>query len=49
MMIPDSKRRLQKEYEVLQKFLDDEVDLKETETYTKAAEILTEAKGVLAV
>ncbi|KAM8704924.1 hypothetical protein ACLKA7_009390 [Drosophila subpalustris] len=38
MMIPDSKRRLQKEYDVLEKYLQDEQDLKETEAYTKAAE-----------
>ncbi|KAH8306206.1 hypothetical protein KR018_004125 [Drosophila ironensis] len=47
MMIPDSKRRLQKEYEVLQKYLADEQDLKETEEYTKASEVLGDAKAVL--
>ncbi|XP_023163543.1 tubulin-specific chaperone A [Drosophila hydei] len=47
MMIPDSKRRLQKEFEVLQKYLQDEQDLKETEAYTKAAEMLSEAEAVL--
>ncbi|ALC45509.1 CG1890 [Drosophila busckii] len=47
MMIPDSKRRLEKELEVLQKYLDDEQDLKDSETYTKALEVLTEAKSVL--
>ncbi|KAH8283862.1 hypothetical protein KR054_003765 [Drosophila jambulina] len=47
MMIPDSKRRLQKEFEVLKKYLDDEQDLKETEEYTKASDVLTEAKTVL--
>ncbi|XP_017073301.1 tubulin-specific chaperone A [Drosophila eugracilis] len=44
MMVPDSKRRLQKEYEILEKYLQDEQDLKETEAYTKAAEILKAAK-----
>ncbi|KAH8359299.1 hypothetical protein KR093_005715 [Drosophila rubida] len=47
MMIPDSKRRLQKEYDVLEKYLQDEQDLKENEAYTKAAEVLSEAKTVL--
>ncbi|KAH8338574.1 hypothetical protein KR059_010492 [Drosophila kikkawai] len=46
MMIPDSKRR-QKEFEVLKKYLDDEQDLKEKEEYTKAADVLAEAKTVL--
>ncbi|XP_034485066.1 tubulin-specific chaperone A [Drosophila innubila] len=49
MMIPDSKRRLQKEYDVLAKYLQDEQDLKETEAYTKAAEVLSDAKSVLQV
>ncbi|XP_017122521.1 tubulin-specific chaperone A [Drosophila elegans] len=44
MMVPDSKRRLQKEFEILEKYLSDEQDLKETEAYTKAAEILKAAK-----
>ncbi|EDW14787.1 tubulin-specific chaperone A [Drosophila mojavensis] len=47
MMLPDSKRRLQKEFELLQKFLQDEQDLKETEEYTKAAEMLSEAEAIL--
>ncbi|KAH8383884.1 hypothetical protein KR009_011087 [Drosophila setifemur] len=47
MMIPDSKRRLQKEFEVLEKYLADEEDLKETEAYKKAFEMLSEAKAVL--
>ncbi|KAH8408000.1 hypothetical protein KR222_009992 [Zaprionus bogoriensis] len=47
MMIPDSKRRLQKESELLQKYLDDEQDLKETEAYGKAFEVLSDAKSVL--
>ncbi|EDV92757.1 tubulin-specific chaperone A [Drosophila grimshawi] len=49
MMIPDSKRRLQKEFEVLQKYLQDELDLKETDAYIKASEVLAEAKTVLEV
>ncbi|XP_016979824.1 tubulin-specific chaperone A [Drosophila rhopaloa] len=49
MMVPDSKRRLQKEYEVLEKYLNDEQDLKETEAYTKGAEILKAAKVELDV
>lgn len=47
MMIPDSKRRLQKEFEVLEKYLQDEQDLKETDAYKKAAEVLSDAKSVL--
>lgn len=39
--------RLQKEWEVLKKYLDDEQDLKETEAYTKASEVLTDAQSVL--
>lgn len=39
--------RLQKELEVLKKYLDDEQDLKETEAYTKAFEVLTDAQSVL--
>ncbi|EDW81531.1 uncharacterized protein Dwil_GK12117 [Drosophila willistoni] len=48
MMLPDSKRRLQKEFEVLQKYLEDEQDLKETDAYLKATEVLNDAKSVLA-
>ncbi|XP_068156907.1 tubulin-specific chaperone A [Drosophila tropicalis] len=48
MMLPDSKRRLQKEFEVLQKYLEDEQDLKETDAYLKANEVLNDAKSVLA-
>ncbi|KAH8276119.1 hypothetical protein KR026_000863 [Drosophila bipectinata] len=47
MMVPDSKRRLIREFETLQKFLEDEQDLKETEAYTKAAEVISDAKTVL--
>ncbi|EDX15152.1 tubulin-specific chaperone A [Drosophila simulans] len=47
MMVPDSKRRLQKEYEVLEKYLADEQDLIETDSYKKAAEILKDAKAEL--
>ncbi|XP_017060282.1 tubulin-specific chaperone A [Drosophila ficusphila] len=47
MMVPDAKRRLQKEYEVLEKYLADEQDLKETEEYTKAASFLEAAKAEL--
>lgn len=32
---------------MLKKYLDDEQDLKETEAYTKAADVLGEAKTVL--
>ncbi|XP_030369540.1 tubulin-specific chaperone A [Scaptodrosophila lebanonensis] len=47
MMLPDSKRRLQKEFEVLEKYLQDEKDLNETDAYTKAAEVLKDAKAAL--
>ncbi|KAH8357418.1 hypothetical protein KR084_000828 [Drosophila pseudotakahashii] len=49
MMVPDSKRRLQKEYEILEKYLADEQDLKETEEYTRAAEVLKAAKAELEI
>ncbi|XP_065722434.2 tubulin-specific chaperone A [Drosophila suzukii] len=49
MMVPDSKRRLQKELETLEKYLADELDLKETEEYTKAAEIVKAAKAELEI
>lgn len=38
---------MQKEVEVLKKYLDDEQDLKETEAYTKAFEVLSDAQSVL--
>lgn len=42
-----SFHRLQKEYEVLEKYLADEQDLIETDSYKKAAEILKDAKAEL--
>jgi len=42
-------RRLQKELETLEKYLADELDLKETEEYTKAAEIVKAAKAELEI
>lgn len=39
--------RLQKETEVLEKFLEDEKELQETKEYQTATQILSEAKEVL--
>lgn len=39
--------RLQKEYELLQKFLDEEKDLNETKEYENATQIAKEAKEEL--
>jgi len=48
MMLPDTVRRLQKEFEILDKFLQDEKDLKETKEYAAAAQVLNDAREVLA-
>ncbi|XP_023306671.2 tubulin-specific chaperone A [Lucilia cuprina] len=48
MMLPDSMRRLQKELEVLDKFLQEEKDLEESKEYEAASLVVKEAKEVLA-
>lgn len=46
-MIPDCQRRLSKAYQELQSILDSEEDLKETEEFILASQILEEAKPEL--
>uniref|UniRef100_W8BH23 Tubulin-specific chaperone A n=1 Tax=Ceratitis capitata TaxID=7213 RepID=W8BH23_CERCA len=48
MMLPDTLRRLKKELEVLEKFLGDEEELKETKEYVTATQVVNDAKEVLA-
>ncbi|XP_075146203.1 tubulin binding cofactor A [Haematobia irritans] len=47
MMIPDALRRLTKEAEVLEKFLEDEKELEESKEYQAASQVLAEAKEVM--
>ncbi|XP_013110153.1 tubulin-specific chaperone A [Stomoxys calcitrans] len=47
MMIPDAARRLTKEVEALEKFLEDEKELEESKEYQAASQVLTEAIEVL--
>lgn len=49
MMIPECKRRLAKAFEDLDNIVNNEVDLKETEEYLAAKNILNEAKAHLPV
>lgn len=49
MMIPECKRRLAKAVEDLQKILDNELELKETEEYTAAVTALGDAQDHLPV
>lgn len=44
MMVPDCQRRLAVAYEDLNKILENELDLKETEDYLTAKKVLEEAK-----
>lgn len=44
MMVPDCQRRLAVAYEELNKILESEQDLKESEDYLNAAKVLEEAK-----
>ncbi|XP_011179314.1 tubulin-specific chaperone A isoform X2 [Zeugodacus cucurbitae] len=48
MMLPDTLRRLRKELETLEKFLTEEVELKETKEYETALQIVNDAKEVIA-
>ncbi|XP_043278197.1 tubulin-specific chaperone A [Venturia canescens] len=47
MMVPDCQRRLAKAFEELKKILETEQDLKETEPYTEAEKVLSEASSEL--
>lgn len=48
MMLPDTLRRLRKELETLEKFLTEEVELKETKEYETALQVVNDAKEVIA-
>ena len=46
-MIPDCQRRLSKAYQELKAIIESEIDLKETEEYTLATQILLAAEPEL--
>uniref|UniRef100_D3TQ01 Tubulin-specific chaperone A n=1 Tax=Glossina morsitans morsitans TaxID=37546 RepID=D3TQ01_GLOMM len=47
MMLPDAVRRLQREHDLLKKFLEDETELKETKEYVAAEQVLAAAEEVI--